>query len=408
MLSIGQTLQLGPSLRSLSRRKLTLFLIVIQLAIAASIMSNVSYIIGALRAHISHPTDLDHERLFSIMLRPADGRGISYQRVETELQRLRELPGVASAAAVRWAPLGFLAQAMPVALQPGGDVAKTTLQSAQVSPDALTTLQLELIAGRDFTPGDMAEAGQQPNSAIISKTAAEALFGDIYQAIGQRLYTGDGSFEVIGVTRDWAGFTRPPFGRRELTLFLPMYDESSSEWRYLVRSREQTVSPDLVDSTTQLLTDLYQNRVLIDVELISKLLAQGFAEDNVFCNLFIVFLVFLAFVIALAIGGQTLFWVSQQQRNLGIRRALGATRAQILSLVLSQNVLMALPGLLFGLVLSLWFAGLIQAIAPQVPPMPPHYLTGTGIVLLALVLASASVPAWRASRVAPSVATRRT
>ena len=407
MLSIGQTLQLGPSLRSLARRKLTLFLIVIQLAIAASIMSNVGYVIGALHANMTHSTGIDHERLFSIMLRPADGRGIRYQRVESELQRLRELPGVESAAAVRWAPLSFLSQSMAVALQPGIEAAKTTLHSAQVSPAALTTLQLELIAGRDFTPADMAEAGQQPNSVIISKTAAEALFGDMFQAIGQRLYVADASYEVIGVTRDWAGFTRPPFGRRELTLFLPMYDESSSEWRYLVRSRDQTVSPELISSATQLLTDLYQNRVLIDVELMTRLLAEGYAEDNVLSNLFIVLLGFLAFVIALAIGGQTLFWVSQQQRNLGIRRALGATRTQILSLVLSLNVLMALPGLLFGLWLSLWFAGVIQAVAPQLPPMPPHYLTGTGIVLLALVLASASVPAWRASRVPPSVATRR-
>lgn len=408
MLPFGQTLHLGPSLRSLARRRLTLFLVVVQLAIAACIMSNLSYVVGALQANMLVPTGIEHARMVSLMLRPADGRGISYERVESELQRLRELPGVESAAAVRWAPLSFLSKPMPVALTAENNAARTTLQSAEVSPAALTTLQLDLIAGRDFTEADMAASGQQPATAIISKTAAEALFGDVHQALGQRLYLTGHSFEVVGVTQEWSGFSRPPFGRREMTLFLPMYDEASSEWRYLVRSRDPSVSPELVESATRLLGELYQNRLLIDVELMTSLFAQGFSQDKVFRNLFIVLLSFLGFVIALAIGGQTLFWVSQQQRNLGIRRALGASRRQILTLVLGQNLLMALPGLLFGIVLSLWLARVVQAIADTLPPMAPHYLIGTCVVLLALVLASAAVPAWRASRVAPSVATRRT
>lgn len=398
----------GPNLRSLAQRKLTLFLVVIQLAIATSIVTNLGYVVQVLNQNMRFATGIDNARLFSLMLRPADSQGVGYPRVESELRRLEDLPGVAAAAAVRWAPLSFLANRTSLAIRPETDAPKTELRSAEVSPTALRTLGLPLVAGRDFTPGDMAPAGGQPASVIISQAAARALFGDAQRTVGQTLYTVGHSYTVIGVSGDWAGFSRPFLGGRELTLFLPAHDAGSSEWRYLVRSRADRVTPELVAAATQLLTGLYQNRLLLDVERVDRLFEAGFAQDKVFRNLFVVLLVFLGFVVALAIGGQTLFWVNQQQRSLGIRRALGASRAQILALVLQQNLLMALPGLLLGIALALWFARIIQSVADMLPPLPPVFLLFTCVALLTLVLASAALPAWRAGKVSPSLATRRT
>jgi len=400
-------LQLGPNLRSLARRKMTLFLIITQIAIATCIISNLSFIIRVLQENMEYPTGIDHARLFSLMLRPADGKGVSYQQVQSDLVRISDINSVESAAAVRWAPLGFLAQRVSLTRSLENDAPTTQLQSVEVSPTALRTLGLSLRQGRDFSPGDMATAGALPNTAIITATAAEALFGDAAAALEQTVYNNGHPYQIIGVTEDWAGFTRPPFGRRELTLFLPFFDDKSSEWRYLVRSQSGDTPPELIESTVQLLSNLYQNRIMIDVEIASLLFAEGFSQDTVFKNLFIVLLCFLSFVISLAIGGQTSFWVNEQRRNLGIRRAIGASRLQVVALVLVQNLFMALPGLLAGSVLALWLAGIIQSIATTLPPMAPGYLLATCVVLLALVLASAAVPAWKAANIAPSVATRR-
>jgi putative ABC transport system permease protein len=105
------------------------------------------------------------------------------------------------------------------------------------------------------------------------------------------------------------------------------------------------------------------------------------------------------------IVGLTSFWVAQRRKQIGIRRALGATRHDILGYFLAENLLIGLAGALIGIVLAvainLWMIAHVE-----MAHLPLLYLLAGVIVLLLLGQGAALAPALRASRVSPVVATR--
>ena len=116
-------------------------------------------------------------------------------------------------------------------------------------------------------------------------------------------------------------------------------------------------------------------------------------------------IVALLVVTALGIVGLASFWVQQRTRQIGVRRALGATRGQILRYFQTENFLLATLGIVLGMALAYGINGLLMQ-HYELPRLPLWYLPIGALTLWALGQIAVLGPAWRAAAVPPAVATR--
>lgn len=400
--------QLMPILKILMRRKFGVFLLVIQIAFATMIFSNVGFITQQIKLLISHPSGIAEELLFVITLRPLN-TSIDYSRALIDMSDLQSIPYVESVASIQWEPLGgrFLSETLRTKTQQ--DSASEDVVSTDISYRCLTTLKLNILAGRDFLPDDMivksAVVTEKPIPIIVTKILAESLFGSVSNAVGKYVYEGENVLEVVGVTNNWLGFTLPFNERAEKTVFYPRYDPTHTEHRYLVRVKSVDARDAVIDMVTQILTDNYNNQLLSWAEKVNLLKDKSNHKYSIYRKLCITLLITLGLVVALAIGGQTLFWVNQQLKQIGIRRALGASRNAIVIQVLIENGIICILGLLIGIMFSLAMNKVVIKHINMMP-MSPLFLCGTCVMIFFISLTCAAIPACRAGNILPSVATR--
>lgn len=401
-------LHLGPIFRTLLCRKFGVFLMVIQIAITTAIFSNLAFIIQQINIIALRPTGFNENQLFSVTLRTLATS--NYANAQHDIHSMQALTGVEQAAAVRWMPLAGNATGGSLRILPEKDASAFAVQKVDVSPEALRTLGLKIVSGRDFMPEDMSieltTKGDGPKSIIISHVLADTLFGKDQNAIGKVIYEGDITREIVGVFEDSLGFTRPFPDPAEKTALYPHFDESETEIRYLVRAKTPHERAALIETVSQLLLSNYKNQVFLYVDKIDDIKNQVDTSNQVTSNFLRVIIIALGFVVAFAISGQTLFSINQRTKQIGIRRALGASRMHIIVQLLTENTIVCSLGLLVGIVLSLAMNQAVIQIVRGLPGLSPLFLITTCLTLLAVCGASAAIPAWRAGKISPSLATR--
>ncbi|MGH8403426.1 MAG: ABC transporter permease, partial [Gammaproteobacteria bacterium] len=147
------------------------------------------------------------------------------------------------------------------------------------------------------------------------------------------------------------------------------------------------------------------NRVLRDPMTFEQLRASYFQGDRTMIGLLIASALGLLFVTALGIAGLVNFWVQQRTRSIGIRRVIGATRADILRYFQTENFLIVSFGVLLGVLLAIGL-NLLLMTHYELPRLPLYYLPVGAIVLWLLGQLAVLAPALRAAAVPPVEATR--
>jgi len=150
---------------------------------------------------------------------------------------------------------------------------------------------------------------------------------------------------------------------------------------------------------------LRDDRVLLGKRTFSEARAGRYSSENMMASLLIAVTGFLLLITASGIVGMASLWVNQRRKQIGVRRALGARRHDILRYFLVENVLITTGGVLAGVALALVLNNLLVG-ALEVPRLPPAYIGVTMLVMWVLGLASVLGPAWRAAAVSPAIATR--
>ena len=329
-----------------------------------------------------------------------EATGVEFDR--ELLARLAAQPGVESVALGSRVPLGFGGGSTSV--KPEGYVPQANqsmeTQVAITSPGYLQTLGIPLVKGRDFSPQDT-KASQRV--VIVSETFVNRYWPD-QEALGKQLNSDltHEWFTVIGVARDSKvnGLDEKPTP----FLYLPLYQV----YRASVLVTARTTSDPLAFGKTveKTIHELNADLVVFDIttlELREQLASFPQRVAGTFVGAFGLLALVLA---AVGIYGVTAYTTRQRTHEIGIRVALGASKRDILRLVLGHGLRLTLFGVAIGLALSFGVTRFLTSMLLGVTSTDALTFSTVALLLIAVALFASFIPARRAMRVDPMVALR--
>ncbi|HVS01360.1 MAG TPA: FtsX-like permease family protein [Thermoanaerobaculia bacterium] len=404
-------MDLGPVFRALVYQKGRFWLIALEVALTLAIVVNCVNLAREQRGRYLAPSGIAEDEIVIAHTRPfapeyKDKAFLEAVR-QQDLERLRALPAVRAAAAISNIPLSGGGSSTGRKPQ-GSEIDSLPAPYFVVSDGALEALGVELAAGRDFTAGDFPPL-DAPDSdegpVLVTRAMADGLFPD-GDALGKTIVSGGDSPKsnvIVGIVErmhnawpDWSEY-------RDWVMLVPGRPGSDRRVSYLVRAEAGSVD-EVYAAVEPLLVELEPGRI-VELETLREVKDQTYSSALALIKLLSAVILLLVFVTALGIVGLTSFSVTQRRRQIGTRRALGATRGDILRYFLLENWLITALGLAVGVALAY---GLNYALAEyaNAPKMDWQLLAAGALLLWASGLLAALLPALRAARVAPVVATR--
>jgi predicted permease len=267
----------------------------------------------------------------------------------------------------------------------------------EIGPDYFRVMGTRLVAGREFGPADSLGA---PRVAIVSQRMADA-FWPGQSALGRVIRFGDESGEpitVVGVAADakYRNLTETT----QSHAYLPLEQDVPRTMTYIiatgadplaaapsVRSTIAAADPDLPIAAIRTYEELIAGRALLLNAVAARVTA---------------FMGLLALTLALiGLYGVVAYRVAQRRRELGIRIALGATRANVIRLMLRDGLRLSTWGIAAGIVAALFITRLARALLFGVSPNDPIVLASVIALLAGVTLLASWIPARRAGRVDP-------
>ncbi|HEV2607255.1 MAG TPA: FtsX-like permease family protein [Xanthomonadaceae bacterium] len=410
-------MEIRPILSAMLRSKTGAILIAAQVALTLAILCNALYIVND-RLQLSHrPSGVDEDNLFAIRLYPfrkvADIKGM---QLEDEAA-LRRIPGVVDLTWTNELPLGRSSSNTGFATrrdQPPGETIEATTYQGPGS--FVKTLGLHLVEGRDLNADDVLEvppdaANSIPRTAIITAAFAKKLYPDAKSALGKPLFYSTGETAqvstIVGVVErlqtPQASADPTHEGGGEYSVIYPVRD-SNPYTQYLVRT-EPGQRASVIVAAEKALSQRMDGRVLLKTYTLNELRERRYRADHALAGMLIAVVVLLLLVTTSGIVGMASLWVNQRRKQIGVRRALGARRFDILRYFLTENLMVTTGGIVGGIALALGLNQLLVSTL-ELQRLPLGYLGFGMVALWALGLLAVLGPAWRAARVPPAVATR--
>jgi putative ABC transport system permease protein len=413
---------LHPMIAALRKHKAGVVLIALQIALTLAIVCNAIFIIYARIENVRRPTGLNENNLFLVTQQwvgaPSGDDAGSTQKLDVmlreDLATLRALPDVESVTPTNSVPLLQSSWNGAVALKPGADLRAGNARTTYYFGDEqlLKTFGLHLVAGRDFTAADVVNKAfrdnSQPDIVIVTKALADKLFPG-GNAVGKAVYlNGDskpttivGEVERLQVpsVSTWAS----TFVWNSTIAPIRLNGNFS---RYAVRAKPGRLEAAMREVPAALYA-ANPMRVLDDdsVKSFKDIRAEAYRSDIGMAALMGAVCLILLAVTAGGIVGLTSFWVGQRHRQIGVRRALGARKIDILHYFQLENLMIAGGGAVVGIALAVALNRVLMS-KFEMQSMPAYYvLVGLAMVMI-LGQIAVFVPARRASNVPPVVATR--
>jgi putative ABC transport system permease protein len=273
-------------------------------------------------------------------------------------------------------------------------------------PGELTVLGLRLVEGRDFQPSEYVRPGPDDDNpvpaAIISRRLAEQIYPG-QDALGKLMFVNSKPVPVVGIVET---LVRPSLGEPATdgnSMLYPVIPDRASVL-YLLRSDPKDQAQVLRDAQAALLKAEPQ-RIINDASSYAELRHAYFQSDYTMIGLLLASALGLLTVTIIGIAGLAGFWVQQRTRQIGIRRAIGATRRDVLRHFQLENLMIVGAGVVLGLVLAELFNMLLVR-SYGVAPLPLVYLPVTALLLVGLGQLAVLNPALHAAHIPPASAAR--
>jgi macrolide transport system ATP-binding/permease protein len=392
-----------------SRHRVRKVLVVAQVAGSLVLLIVAARFVRSLE-HTQHLSlGFDPDNVLNVMLDPHQ---VGYDETRTtefyrELKRrISAVPGVQSATSAFSIPMGNYNDGGQVyvegqALAPGQQPPIVLFN--RVDADYFKTMQIPLVRGRAFSESDDVSA---PLVAIINQAMANQMWRD-QDPVGKRFSTKSGAgpfIQVIGVAHDSRLFGY--FSGALPYYYVPIAQNYSA--MRIVQVRSAVASESLVSTVQREIQSLDPEMPISDLQTMREAMAGG--------NGFLVFRLgasltatmgLLGLIIAtVGIYGVVSFAASQRTREIGVRLALGASRMNILNLILGQGVRLVTLGVVIGLLAAFMLTRAMAGLLVNVSPGDPATSVPVALLLMLVALTACYVPASRATRVDPMVALR--
>ena len=324
--------------------------------------------------------------------------GIEFHR--QLLARLNALPGVVSATLADFSPLSFTMHSDGVL--PEGYVPHLhetiEVDRGAVAPNYLTTLKTPLLSGREFTDQD--KANTLP-VAIVNQALVDRYWPG-QNPLGKRIQLYGQWISVVGVAAN-GKYRRMVYDPSPLVL-IPMAQSYRSGAILQIRTTGEPLA--LTSAVERTVADLNPNLPLFNVSTLKESMQMGNVFERIaaiFAGAFGVLALILAVVGIYAVVAYT---TRQRTHEIGIRMALGASKAAIFRQVLSQGLRLTLVGLVVGVAASLYLTRFLRGLLFGVGSTDWFTFLTVAVVLCLVALAACFIPAHRAASVNPMQALR--
>ena len=402
-------MQIRPILSALARHRASTLLIALEIALACAVLCNACFLIGQRLDNMRIDSGVDEASLAVVRLDGYDDQSASDLNARVQAG-LAAIPGVQSVSIINAVPFGPHAGVAGITLDATGEHSGGVVDFYVGAPGSLEALGAQVVAGRapqaddyqpvpDFVPADA--------SVLVTRVLAAHLWPGA-NPLGREFWMGKYHFRVMGVL-DHLAIAQP--GSRgansaEWSVFVPGQPGPQLLGNYLLRADPQDL-PRIMQAARDTIARVAPEVVLDEEQSVplTELRERYFRKDRAMAGLLVGVIVALLLVTALGIVGLTSFWVSQRRRQIGVRRALGATRGDILRYFQTENFLIVSAGIVMGMLLAYGLnQGLMQRY--ELARLPAIYLPVGAVVLWLLGQVAVLAPARRAASVPPAEATR--
>jgi putative ABC transport system permease protein len=399
-------MEFGPIIRALKRNKVRFLLIVVQIAITLAVVTNAITMIRDESEKMMKSSGFDDDNIVWVSTRPFAPafKDLPYRisAVNADLRAIQSTPGVVAVANTNFLPWQGGGSSGEIAAG-GGDGSKFRTQVYYNTPGILDTLGVHLVSGRNIRDTDIDDNpdSKAPGTAVISRDLEKLVFKG-QSAVGKQLLEsgGDGVVNVVGVFDTFYN----PYGWpiHEYAVFYAGH-VSRRGAQYLVR-----VKPGTMKQTVPLIEQRMMqanNGRNIAMKTISEIKDNYFAQGRIVRGGMSMVILLILIVTGLGIVGVTAFSVTERRKQIGTRRALGATKGAVLRYFLLENWIVTNTGLILG-VLAAYGLNILLVTKTSGAKLDWRYVVAAVVLLWLQGMIATLIPAMRATRFSPVIATR--
>ncbi len=404
-------MDIGPIWRAMLKNKAGFVLIALQIAVTMTIMVNAFAIMQERSNNAGRPSGIDEANTFSF----ASASFAEYDSdlmkalIDEDLALIRGLPGVKNAVATNSFPLRQGGWSMALQLVPGNQTADSIGSAIYfVDEHGVDTFASNIIDGKNFTPNQVTwkveDDDTWPAYGIITDALGKDLFPDEHGSyVGKTFYVNDNDpVNVIGVVErlqaPWQGWSGV-----EKSMLVPQRRIPEFQ-RYVVRA-EPGYRDILMPQIEELLSASNKERIIRDMTTMDEVRKLAYLGDTAMIKILSFVVGMLTVITGLGIVGLASFNVSRRTRQIGIRRALGATKPAIVRYFMVENFIVSSVGLVIGGILSIALnIAMVEAFALE--PLAWYVIPIAMIILWFVGQAAVAGPARKASNITPAIATR--
>jgi putative ABC transport system permease protein len=385
-------------------------LVVAEVAFALVVLAGASLLFRSLQQLFAVAPGFEDANVLTLQVQIAGPRyrdpAAAHQFYRTALEAVRNVPGVAAAGLTTQLPLsgdsdiyGLRFEATSV--EPGAEGGAAFRYA--VTPGYFDVMRIPLLRGRVLGEQDRAGA---PLAVLISESMARRQFPGV-DPVGQRLHIGPTDrpwFTVAGVVGDV----------RQLSLEADGFDAvyvTAEQWHFADTARWFVIKAHgdaaaLSDPIQKAIWSVDKDQPIIRMALMAKWVSSTAGTRRFALILFQAFGLAALLLTAIGIYGVMSGGVTERIREIGVRTALGASRGSILSMVMRHGLWLSMTGVVIGVIAAALASRGLKTLLFGVSPLDPMSYAAVVMVLIGVAMVASWLPAWRASRVDPSVTLR--
>jgi putative ABC transport system permease protein len=409
-------MEIRPIFSALMRNKTGPILVALQVALSLAILANALHIVNERRAIAARPSGMaDEHTVFSIAVRSLSNEIPEQQLADIKRQTevLRAVGGVAAVAQLSQMPLSTSGSNTSLALDPRQNK-ESAVGSVYVSGDSLIkTFGLKLVEGRDFLAPELVDFNEAtedvyPPGVIITKPLAEKLWPGA-SAVGKTMYFGTGAdakpTRILGVVENLISAHAEFSERAMFSVLIPLRAYGGGRGTLYAVRTEPGQRDRVMKETEAALRKSSAVPLILELDTMDQNRKDRYRSSTTVQWMLISVSLLLLVVTCCGIVGMASLWVTQRRKQIGVRRALGARKLDILRYFILENFMITSAGVFGGVALGLALNQLLVS-QLEMTRLPGGYLVAGAVMFWLLGVFAAYGPAWKAASISPATATR--